>query len=331
MSSTFIIPAYAETNANLEEAHFPLDRGLELQGNFARVFSRHLGLIRRGQRFEAKGLLVTGPSGAGKTTEIEDMLKRFNKEAIPLPDGRSAKFAGCFLTAKGSWKDLGSTTLKALGYPITDKTRRTQFEIWNLVVEQAKLQGVIGIHFDEAQHILRGRSEKEMLIILDAFKTLMKSQDWPLMLVLSGVPELDDYVRCERQLDRLLNRVQFHDIDLDSATEEPASDYQVLNEIVGSYAIRARLKLSDYLLTGDFLHRLATAGAFQWGLVIQLVLGAMAAAGDRGSEEVDVDDFIEAWRQKQKTKTNQLATPFTHESYERMYRRDRPFRAAIEA
>lgn len=26
---------------------------------------------------------------------------------------------------------------------------------------------------------------------------------------------------------------------------------------------------------------------------------------------------------------NELATPFTHDSYERMFRRDKPFRAAI--
>lgn len=195
-------------------------------------------------------------------------------------------------------------------------------------MEQAKLQGVVGIHFDEAQHILRGVSEKEMLIILDAFKTLMKTQEWPLMLILSGVTELDDYVRCERQLDRLLARIQFGEIDLDCATEEPAPDYEVINEIVGSYAISAGLEVGECLLTGDFLHRLATAGAFRWGLVIEIVIDAMAAADSRGSGEVDVDDFVAAWCEK--TGMNQLVTPFTHESYHRMFRRDRPFRAAIE-
>lgn len=125
MTSAFIIPAYADLNTNLAQRHYPLDRSFELQGNFAKLFSRHLGLIRSGQRFEAKGLLVTGPSGTGKTTEISRMLERFNEEAIPLPDGRPAKFASVVLAAKGTWKDLGRTTLAALGYPITDKTRRT--------------------------------------------------------------------------------------------------------------------------------------------------------------------------------------------------------------
>lgn len=37
--------------------------------------------------------------------------------------------------------------------------------------------------------------------------------------------------------------------------------------------------------------------------------------------------FTAAWREK--TGMNELATPFTHESYERMFRRDKPFRAAI--
>ncbi|MCW2303752.1 hypothetical protein M2324_002154 [Rhodovulum sulfidophilum] len=214
-----------------------------------------------------------------------------------------------------------------MGYPITNKARKTQFEIWDLVIKQAKLQGVIGIYYDEAQHIMRGKSDAEVLSVLDAFKTLMKSHDWPLMLILSGVPELGDYVEREPQLDRLMTRIEFQEIDLSSAPGHPAQDYETLNEIVGSYAISAGLDVDASLPTGDFLHRLATAGAFRWGLVIDMVVDAVALAVARREGVVEWSDFVAAWCEK--TGMNQLATPFTHDSYERMFRRDKPFRAAI--
>lgn len=327
MTNPFIIPSLANLNADLAQRHFPLARGEELQQTFAQLFSRHLGRLQSGQEFEARSLLVTGLSGSGKTAEISDMLQRFNESAVLMPNSKNAKFARCGLEAKGSWKDLGRKTLHAMGYPITNKTRRTQFEIWDLVIKQAKLLGVIGIHYDEAQHIMRGKSDNEVLSVLDAFKTLMKSHDWPLMLILSGVPELGDYVQREPQLDRLMTRVEFGEIDLSSAPGQPAPDYAVLNEIVGSYAISAGLEVGGTLPTGDFLHRLATAGAFRWGLVIDIVVDAVANAVTGMAGELERADFVAAWCDK--TGMNELATPFTHDAYERMFRRDKPFRAAI--
>jgi len=327
VTNPFIIPSMANLNADLAQRHFPLARGKELQQTFAQLFSRHLGRLQSGKDFEARSLLVTGLSGSGKTAEISDMLSRFNETAVLLPDGKAARFACCVLEAKGTWKDLGRKTLHALGYPINNKTRRTQFEIWELVITQAKLQGVIGIHYDEAQHIMRGKSEAEVLSVLDAFKTLMKSHDWPLMLILSGVPELGDYVQREPQLDRLMTRIEFGEINLASTPGRPAPDYDVLNEIVGSYAISAGLDVDAALPTGDFLHRLATAGAFRWGLVIDMIVDAVAHAVARMEGAVDRSDFVAAWCEK--TGMNELATPFTHDSYERMFRRDKPFRAAI--
>ena len=144
MNNPFVISSLVDMNADLAQRHFPLARGAKLQQTFAQLFSRHLGLLQSGKRFEAHSLLVTGPSGTGKTTEIDDMLQRFNDSGVSMLDNVRAQFASCVLDAKGSWKDLGRKTLDALGYSITSKTRRTQFEIWNLVILQAKRQGVVG-------------------------------------------------------------------------------------------------------------------------------------------------------------------------------------------
>lgn len=195
------------------------------------------------------------------------------------------------------------------------------------MIVQAKRKGVVGIHYDEAQHIMRGKSETEVMSVLDAFKTLMKSHDWPFMLILSGVPELGGYVQLEPQLDRLMTRIEFSEIDLHIGDGQPSPDFRTMNEIVGSYAISAGLDVAADLATGDFLHRLAAAGAFRWGLVIDMVVEAVAVAVKRGAGAVERSDFVEVWCEK--TGMNQLATPFAHESYDTMFRKDKPFRASF--
>lgn len=322
----FIIPEVVALSGDLAARHYPLDRARVLQHSFSQLLSRHLGGLQSRTRFETGALLVTGQSGAGKSKEIGDLLGRFNASDTRLPSGEKASFACCVLSSKGGWKDLGKHTLRALGYPIDDKARRTQTEIWNLVVDQAKRKGCIGIHYDEAQHIMRGRGQGELLVILDAFKALMKSHDWPLMLILSGVPELADYIRQEPQLFRLTTRVRFENIDLAERDDGSLGDYLTLNTILGSYADKVAIDVPDELRELEFLHRLATAAAFRWGLVFEIVLAALQVAIGRGARELTRQDFDRAWADK--TGAVEISSPFSNPNYKSVYRRDRPFEEA---
>ena len=146
------------------------------------------------------------------------------------------------LSEIGAWKALGARIATALGYPIGSKSKLTQDEIWDVVVREAKLRGVVGIHFDEVQHIFRKRTDQDHLAILDAFKTLMKAHDWPLILIFSGVPELADYIQEEFQLYRLLGVLPSEDASL-------PDDFQTIHEIVGSYALEAGIEVDEDLMT----------------------------------------------------------------------------------
>lgn len=324
----FIIPEVVNLSTDFSKRHYPLNRSKSLQGSFAFLFRQHLGGLRSGGRFETESLMVTGPSGSGKTKEISDMIKRFNQSEAKLPDGKPALFIECILDAMGSWKDLGKAILRAMGYPISQSSRATRTEIWARVAYQAQERGIVGIHFDEAQHILRGKSETERLATLDAFKTLMKLPDWPLMLILSGVPELSDYVKEEPQLFRLMTCVSFSDIDLFMRDDnELPPDYTVIHEIVGSYALTAGLSVEATIQTQDFYHCLATAAAFRWGLLIDLAFGAATHAKLTGKTFVSPEDFVEVWVGK--TGMNRAVNPFTHVGYQTMFRPEKPFQAAI--
>ncbi|MDA7422692.1 hypothetical protein [Tritonibacter multivorans] len=159
-----------------------------------------------------------------------------------------------------------------------------------------------------------------MLEVLDCFKTLVKGPDWPMMLILSGVPELADSIPKLEQLFRKVAHVRLDDIDLEVDIEE-------VNSIVGSYAIEANLSVDDDLTSGDFLHRLTTAGAFRWGLVFELVMKAVGSAVKQKSNQLKREHFVDVWVTK--TGMNSIATPFTHSDYATMIRKDRPFEVTI--
>jgi hypothetical protein len=162
---------------------FPLHRAVQLQSDFVRLFSTHLGHLIGGGRFEAEGLLITGQSGSGKTTEIGSLLERFNAEGVELPNGMPACITECSLKGIETWKDFTKSASDAVGFPIGEKARLTQGEIWGIVVREAKINGIIGIHFDEVQHIFRKKGAVDHLAIFDSFKSWLKSHDWPLMLI----------------------------------------------------------------------------------------------------------------------------------------------------
>jgi hypothetical protein len=299
---------------------YPLPRAEKLTADLKDIFSDHLGNLGHGGHFEAEGILVTGRSGSGKTKELDSLVCRFNASGARLPDGRPARIAKCLLKGVGGWKAVGTCTAKAIGYPIGPKSKLTQYEIWEIVVREARLRGIVGVHFDEVQHIFHKKAEADRLAILDAFKTLMKSHEWPLMLIFSGIPELEDHIQADGQLYRLLRVLPFEDVNL-------PEDYQSIHEIVGSYALDAGIEVDADLMTEDFLRRLSAAGAHRWGLIIKIAMQSITEAQKAGADRLERKHFVAWWTAK--TKGAPAASPFLHRDFETIFRKDHPFVQAI--
>ncbi|MEO9897824.1 MAG: hypothetical protein ABJF05_15730 [Paracoccaceae bacterium] len=97
--------------------------------------------------------------------------------------------------------------------------------------------------------------------------------------------------------------------------------------MMSSYAIEARLQIHDNLNSEEFILRLVTAGAYRWGIVCEIVGKAIERAVGARADALTTDHFIESWTSK--TGMNALATPFTHENFETVFRKDKPFQASI--
>ncbi|WP_439525061.1 ATP-binding protein [Marivita sp.] len=283
------------------------------------MFSWHLGRLQSGSQFEGEVLLVTGESGAGKTTELVNLLRDFNSHGVALPNGTNASIKICLLDGKGTWKDLGKNTLHATGYSLSERARSTQSKISRRIKQQGEGQGIVGIWYDEVQHILARKNDAALEEVLDCFKTMLKGPDWPMLLILSGVRILEDQIPKFEQLFRKVTHVRLEEINFEEEAE-------TINSIVQSYALEAKLAFADELFTDDFLHRLATASAFRWGVVCELTMKAVCRALTNQSSELNRNHFIDTWASK--TGMHEATTPYTHSAYATAFRRTALFQSA---
>jgi len=285
----------------LKMARFPFHRADDLTNAMKACVTDYYTQASIGGRFEARGIVVIGESRQGKSTEIDKMLKRFNDGSTFMPDGRSAKIVSCLLSGSVTWKDMGIEVLKVLGYDL--KGRHTQTGIWSKVRKYAELQGVVGIHFDECQHVFTEQDSLTNQKILDSFKSLLKDHGWPLMLILSGVPDLAAQIRKEEQLNLLLEPVIFDGINL--SLKADADEF--------SYSDKAQLEFDD-LEMEDFLARLTFAACQRWGLVIELLIETFCLALLKGDKVCKNAYFCEAFSRK--TGTPRGYSPFTMPNYQ---------------
>ncbi|KEJ88913.1 hypothetical protein [Sulfitobacter donghicola] len=279
----------------LEGAHYDFERAKVLRSGMEWMITDYAAKSSNGKPFEAKGLIVTGPSRIGKSGEIGKMLEAVNDGSTIMPDGRPAMIEKVTLDGSLSFKELGRRTLKdGLGYGKTgsDKisSRANQSDVWDKVFFQAKEQGVVGIHFDECQHIFSGKSASVRKIILDSFKSLLKRTDWPLMLILSGVNELTEYVSEEEQLSYLLRPVVFTEIRPNNTV-----DLKEISDLCHLYAGKVGIDFPENLWTSDFTKRLAFCSANRWGLLIELVIDALKIAHFNDVAQVDTEHFCKSF------------------------------------
>lgn len=305
---SFIRMRTVGVEAQLKAAHYELPRAEALHEAFSDCVTDYYAKASGGQDFEARGLLVTGQSRVGKTREIKRMIKKFNDSNELMPDGRPAKIVHCLLANRITWKDLGKRIADALGYNIDTKYRDQDY-IWNIVRSQAMRQGVVGIHFDECQHVFGASTEKTNVVFIDNFKTLLKDSRWPMMLIMSGVPELSSSIRKDEQLSTLLDPVHFDLIN-------PAADVEELNQILYSYADLAQVNV-DALSAADFFERLSFACLNRWGLTIEFIIEALLKCRVEGATDCTIEHFDRVFTKRFSTPAG--FSPFGVDDYQEAF------------
>ncbi|MGF7054750.1 type II secretory pathway predicted ATPase ExeA [Bosea sp. OAE752] len=237
------------------------------------------------RRNETRALVVVGEAGTGKTSSLDRMFRThpalgdYGALASECPIARVVVPAPCTMKA------LGVAILHALGYPLSRDLR--EHAIWTRVHETLQTSGKVILHLDEMHNLTDKANALELDSIRKALKTLLVSYDWPMGLVISGLPSL---VPAMREIDEVRRRGRFIRIPLLSMPTDSDLVDEALNRCCKIADIRVPDGFTEY--AGS---RLSHAGLQRYGIVVELIHEAIEAALLHRADTLDIAHFATAY------------------------------------
>lgn len=226
-----IILETAEKVAALR-GHFIFHERFEpLEARFAMLIAKRMSDLDAGRSTEAHGLCLSGASGTGKSAAMNHLLVGA-RQRLSATHHSDATFISLRVPSPATLKFVGQTLLRALGYQISSE--RQAWYIWDLVRHHLRERKVLFVHLDEAQDLASRGTKNKLNSVASMLKTLMTDPEWPVGIILSGTPELEDILNHDPQLARRMETVHF------TSLSQVAHGNDVL-DLVESYCERAGL------------------------------------------------------------------------------------------
>jgi type II secretory pathway predicted ATPase ExeA len=248
-----------------------------------------------GEPGKRRALFVIGESGSGKSTAIRHLIA--NRTEFQPYEGGSGLLVKPMVSFDApsplTLRLLAKVGIEATGYPVFGRLQEN--EAWDLFKQRLQASRVLFLHIDEMQHAVKGNNPTKLQHLADTVKSLLQIRDWPLHIILSGVPSIVDFLGYDEQLKNRSMVMEF------APQTKAAADIvaAVVQRIVEKHA---GMRLSENAKDEEFVHRLihATHGAF--GTIIQVVraavehvLHAKTSDGKPIPEIVSLDVFAEVY------------------------------------
>lgn len=261
----------------------------ELETEFDTLLYHRRANIELGLHKEARGIVIVGLSGSGKSTAIRQLFNK-HSDLQNLTEGvRRADVVSLTVPSPATLKHVGHTCLNALGYPM--RRDRTAGIIWELVQNHLYQRQTLFLHLDEAQDFYSNRNLSEMSAVINTLKSMMQNKKWPIGIVLSGMPDLMDLFDHDTQLARRMRPIHFAPISY-------ASDGKSVRIVMEQYAGAASLAAHSEIYTTSHVQRLIHAAADEFGLVIELIIGAIEEALISEGTELRLQNFVKAFQRR---------------------------------
>ncbi len=238
-----------------------------------------------GNRREGRAIMLVGESGAGKSLSLKRLIGRH-----PAFPGYMVPYSGCaavyvrvpsFCTPKA----FGRITLGELGLPI--KGNPPAHIVWEKIYRRIERRRKVVVHFDEIHNVTRYANEEEIDDIRNMIKTLLVSPTWPIIVVLSGLPEIVALTQPVDEIRRRTRHFEFPSLVL-------PDDIEVMEEAIADFASVAELPLQNTVLDA-LIPRLIHAGLYQVGTSIELAQKAICLALEYGADGLTRQHFAEAF------------------------------------
>lgn len=248
-----------------------------------------------GEPGKRRALFVIGDSGSGKSTAIQHAIAA-RPEFAPYRDSDNQWIRPMVsFDAPGSLtlKVLATRLLKEIGYPV--RAKLGEGEAWDLLQEQLAFRKVLFLHIDEMQHAVTSNNNATIEHLSNTVKSLLQIPDWPLHIIMSGVPALAAFRVNDLQMTNRSTLMEFEPMTV--------GESEMLRTIITHIIqVDAELIASKELSSDQFMGRLlrATGGAF--GTSIQITRAAvsrvlrMSSKTPRSSKkEVTIDHFADIY------------------------------------
>ena len=253
------------------------------------------------KRTKSEGIVLYGDSGSGKSTTVEYVLDNHTslrpKRVVRRGVERITKVDVCAIKtpSPATLKSVGQNILEELGYDSAEDpmnlSRKEAHYIWGLVRRYLKKSGVRVLFIDEAQDFIINSNRLEIEKVISTLKSLLQDKEWPVCVVLAGMPELDKLVRRDNQLVNRTVRISCKKLITETDKGEVVS-------ILAHYASAVGLGIHENLRKAGFVRRLLHASGGDYGKTIQELIRALKAAIERRADVAELADFADGYRAK---------------------------------
>lgn len=249
----------------------------------------------------ARALVVTGKAGAGKSRALSHTFRnRPEFKGFGTPD-EWCPLLSVVAPSPFTLGALGNEIARKLGYHGRREIQHSK--VWPVVRELMAEFEVRILHIDEAQHGDEINNPVMAQEVENTFKRMMQEADWPIWLILSGLPELSRFCQDDDSMKRRVRVLPFEPLTFSNHADavcETVRDLVDLCPQVGCGKLKSH----------EFAHRLLHAATYQFGLVVEYVQDAIAEClAAEGGGELDIGHFADVYALRTGVLTDDL-NPF---------------------
>lgn len=237
-----------------------------------------------GRLAEGRTVMVTGQSGAGKTRSLERNFEKFPEFANYRTDAGSCPLISVQVPSPFTLRQFAQDLAAAAGFR-TDLVLRENVAWSNarsLIRERISF-----IHIDEAHNLLESNNPVEITKARSTLRNLLTCHDWPVCLILSGLPHMEVLAQ-DFQTFRRRSVIRFHSINIER-------DRALIRAAYNNFCDLAGVNQAGVLDSPETVERLVYASAHQFGVCFELMHDAITNALDLRRTSVSLDDFATAY------------------------------------
>ena len=237
-----------------------------------------------GNRSQTRALVLTGMTGAGKSSILSRVIAghpAFPGYGVPHSDCRAVSV---LTPSPCNPKALGLEILRVLDYPMAPE--RSVQAVWAKVRDRLEFLGKLVLHLDEIHNVLETANKRELKQIRTLLKTFLVSQTWPVVLILSGLPEVVSFFEGLNEPDEgggptadTKSEVRRRAVFLHLRSLELPVDVPMVSAAIKDMTDAASLIVDDSVLS-NIAPRLVHASLYELGTTMQLVHEAIGQSLD---------------------------------------------------